>query len=69
MNIHSFFIIRKDPLTKSNKYQFNDTHWEKLFYSIHDKDGCLATSDFFHMFTQLIKFYTFHYHVLKNIDV
>ena len=27
------------------------------------KNGCLAASD--HMFTQSIKLYTFHYHVLR----
>ena len=35
----------------------NDTHMEKLFYSTQYKNGYLATSDLFHMFTQSIKFY------------
>ena len=35
-----------------------DTHMEKLFYSIQYKNGCLATSDLFHMFTQSIKFHS-----------
>ena len=44
--------------------QINDTHREKLcFYSIQYKNGCLAASDFFHIFTQSIKFYTFYYQV------
>ena len=30
---------------------------------------CLASSDLFHLFTQSIKFYTFHYHVLNSTDV
>ena len=36
-----------------------------MFYSIQYKDGCLAASDLFHMFTQSIKFHAFHYQVLK----
>ena len=32
-----------------------------VFYSIQYKDGCLAASDVFHMFTQVIKLYTFYY--------
>ena len=36
-----------------------------VFYSIQYKNGCLAASDLFRMFTQSIKFYTFHYHVLR----
>ena len=38
-----------------------------VFYSIQYKNGCLAASDLFDMFTQWIKFYyTLHYHVLKE---
>ena len=33
-----------------------------MFYSIYYKNGCLAVSDLFDMFTQ----YTFHYHVLRR---
>ena len=29
---------------------FNDTHWEKLFYSIQYMNGWLAASDVFDMF-------------------
>ena len=29
------------------------------------RNGCLAASDLFHMFTQPIKFYAFHYHVVR----
>ena len=48
----------------------NNTHRVKtVFNSIESKNGCLATSDFFRMFTQSIKFYTFHYYVLKSTDV
>ena len=39
----------------------NDTHMEKLFYSIHYKNDWLAAYDHFHVFTQWVKFYTFHY--------
>ena len=46
----------------------NDTNWEKTaFYSIQYKNGCLAASKIFHMFTKSIQFYTFYYHVLKSM--
>ena len=48
----------------------NDTRREQLvFHSIQYRDGWLAASDLFHMFTQSIKFYTFHYQCrcLKNV--
>ena len=48
----------------------NNTHIEKLcFYSIQCKNDYLAASDFFHIFTQSIKFHTFYYHVWKSKDV
>ena len=37
-----------------------------MFYSIQYKNGCLAASHLFHMLTQAIKFYTFHYHILRE---
>ena len=52
------------------KNPINDTHRERLvFHSIQYRDGWLAASDLFHMFTQSIKFYTFHYQCrcLKNV--
>ena len=48
----------------------NDTHWDRLvFHSVHDRNGWLAASDLFDMFTQSVKFYTFHYQYryLKNV--
>ena len=48
----------------------NDTHRERLvFHSIQYRNGWLAASDLFDMFTQSIKFYTFHYQYrcLKNV--
>ena len=48
------------------KTKVNDTHREKLFYSIQYKDVWLAASNLFHMFTQSVKFqYTFHYYALR----
>ena len=40
-----------------------------MFHSIQDRNGWLAASDLFHMFTQSIKFHTFHYQYgcLKNV--
>ena len=49
---------------------FNDTHRKKLvFRSIQYRNGWLVASDLFDMFTQSIKFYTFHYQCrcLKNV--
>ena len=48
----------------------NDIHSERLvFRSIQYRNGWLAASDLFDMFTQSIKFYTFYYQYrcLKNI--
>ena len=40
-----------------------------MFHSIQYMNGWLATSDLFDMFTQSIKFYTFHYQYgcLENV--
>ena len=49
----------------------NDTHREGLvFHSIQYRNGWLAASDLFEMFTQSIKLYTFHYQYrcLKNVS-
>lgn len=40
-----------------------------VFYSVQYKNVCLAVSDLFHIMTQSIKLYTYHYHVLNNTDV
>ena len=40
-----------------------------VFHSIQYKNGCLAASDLFHMFTESIEFYTLYYQVLKSTDV
>ena len=50
--------------------QINDTRRERLmFHSIQYRNGWLAASDLFDIFTQSIKFYTFHYQYrcLKNV--
>ena len=53
-------------LTKDISITVNDTHREKLcFTQFSTRNGCLAASDLIQMFTQSIKFYTFHCHVLK----
>ena len=44
------------------------TPGKTMFYSVQYKNGCLAAYDLFRVFTQSIKFYTFHYHVqMKNV--
>ena len=40
-----------------------------MLCSVQYKYGCLAASDLFHMITQLIKFHTLSYRVLKSTDV
>ena len=40
-----------------------------MFYGIQYQNGWLAASDLFQMFTQSIKFHTFHFHVLESVDV
>ena len=45
---------------------FNDTHLENLFYSVQYKNGWLAASDLFGMFTQSIKFYYTLYYMYKE---
>ena len=48
----------------------NDTDRERLvFHSVQYRNDWLTTSNLFHMFTQSIKFYTFHYQYrcLKNV--
>ena len=47
---------------KNNGKTFNV---KTVFYSIQYKNGRLAASDLSRMFIQFIKFYAFHYHVLK----
>ena len=38
---------------------------ETVFYSFHYRNGCLAVSYLFHMFTQSIKLYPFHFPAWK----
>ena len=50
----------------SSSISINDTLREKLcFTQFSIRNGWLPASDLFPMFTESIKFYTFHYHVLK----
>ena len=45
---------------------FNDTYRKKLFYSIQYKNGWLAASELFNMFTQSIKFYYTLYYTYQE---
>ena len=59
-------------LTKSfstKKYSQRYSPGKTIFYSIQYKNGYLATSVPFHILTESVKLYTFHYHVLKSTDV
>ena len=59
-------------LTKSfsnKKYSQRYSQGKTIFYSIQYKNGYLAASAPFHIFTESVKLYTFHYHVLKSTDV
>ena len=61
MSIESLHdILRKQP----SRDVLNNTHREKLCFA--QFSIRMAASDLFHMFTQSIKFYTFHYHILKD---
>ena len=58
-----------------NSAQINDTHRERLMlHSIQYRNGWLAATDLFDIFTQSVKFYTFHYqyrcmkYVIHQID-
>ena len=64
---HIGFTVSLKPCL--NLCSFNDTHKEKLFYSIWYNSGCLGVSDLFHVFSQSVKFYALHYHILKSTDV
>ena len=49
-----------------NSKHFNDTGREKLYFTqFSPRNGWLAASGLFHIFTQSIKFYTFHFYVLR----
>ena len=50
------------PENVCDEFLFKGTHRERLvFHSIQYRNGWLAASDLFDMFTQSIRFYTFHY--------
>ena len=54
-----YYYQKKENINGSLRIEINAvnyTHREKLFYSIQYKNGCLAASELFHMFTQSIKF-------------
>ena len=71
VHVHLFIYYFIIPLFYHTRFNsFNDTHRERLvFHSIQYMNGWLAASDLFHMFTQSIKFYIFHYQYrcLKNV--
>ena len=65
-----FSFLRKVFVLKKICFKVNDTHGERLvFHSIQYRNGRLAASDLLDLFTQSIKFCTFHYQhrFLKNV--
>ena len=66
-------VENKNLLQSFNSFNFNDTHKEKLCFTQFSKKIywkiSLAASDLFRMFTQSVKFYTFHCHSVKTTDV
>ena len=61
---HVFISLQLIPFSAVQKvYDFSFRKSANL-YQMWLQD-CLAASDLFHMFIQSIKFYTFHYHVLR----
>ena len=68
--ISEVFKLRKISRAVCSNYKLNDTHRERLvFHSIQYRNGWLAAFHLFRMFTQSVKFYTFHYQYryLKNV--
>ena len=60
--INKVFKLRKISRAVRSNYKLNNIHRERLvFHSIQYRNGWLAVSDLFDMFTQSIKFYLFHY--------
>ena len=57
----SILYVSQYPVFLITRYSQGKT----VFYSVQYKNGCLAASGLFHIFTQSIKFYIFHYHVLR----
>ena len=55
----SYWSMRSLTILTGKVQQFSTIH------SVQYSNGCLAASDLFHMFTQPIKFYKFHCHVLR----
>ena len=47
-------------------FQINDTHREKLFYSVQYKNDSFSVINLFSYVRISIKIYTFHYHILKS---
>ena len=68
--INEVFKLRKISRAVRSNYKLNNTYMERLvFHSIQYRNGWLAVSDLFDIFTQSIKFYIFHYQYrcLKNV--
>ena len=56
----------------SDKVRLGFSQGKTVFYPLYNKNCWsrrLTASDIFHQFTQSIKFHTFHYHILKSVDV
>ena len=50
-----FLLVENSRCKKNKKEKLNVTRREEtVFYSVQHKNGCLAASELFHMFTQLI---------------
>ena len=59
-------------LTKSfstKKYSQRYSQGKTMFYSFQYKNGYLTAFVPFHIFTESVKFSTFHYHILKSRDI
>ena len=70
MFMNEIFKLRKISRAVRSNYKLNDTHKERLIlHTVQYRNGWLAASDLFDMFTQSIKLYIFHYQYrwLKNV--
>ena len=76
MYTFAVFVYAMLSIKSLVKTQFNNGKENPILTILTGKKLCFiqfstrtAASDLFHLFTQSIGFYTFHYHILKSADV
>ena len=66
-NINNLIVAIRKVKRIERKLLERYSRGKSVFYSIQNKNACLAASDLFHIFTQSIKFYTLSR--IKGTDV